>query len=192
VGNFREAQSGGIGSHEDGPKLELLDRFEKPYDFSLAQDDWQFPGLARERDMGDGPIAAEGVAIEKSEGADRLVKVTPGDVTLLNQIYLILTNLFRPQQFGRLAEMPGEVGDAGDVGVNGAQRPVAQSQVVGHALTKSSHGKLLSKRECWFGDKHYLCQRSFFTYPFDSAGDQPGLYLLDVRRPVGADQRAVC
>ena len=73
--------------------------------------------------MGHGPIAAQRVAIEKSERADRLVKVTPGDATLLNQIYLVLTNLFRPQQFGRLAEMLGEVGDAGDVGAR--KRPAS-------------------------------------------------------------------
>jgi hypothetical protein len=53
------------------------------------------------------------MAIEEPERADRLVEVTPGDVALLNQIYLVLTNLFRPQQFGRLAEMPGE-GDSSE------------------------------------------------------------------------------
>ncbi len=134
MGDFREAQPRGIGSHEDGAKLDLLDRVKEAYDFGLAQDDRQFLGLARERDVRYDPIARERVTIEESQRADRLVKVTPGDATLFHQIYLVLTNLFRPQQFGRLAEMPGEVGDTGDVGVNGAQRPVAQSQVVGHAL----------------------------------------------------------
>jgi len=61
---------------------------------------WLFPSkrLAREGDVRYGPIAAERVAIEKSERANCLVKVTPGDATLLNQIYLVLTNLFRSQQ----------------------------------------------------------------------------------------------
>ena len=163
MGDFREAQAGGVSGHQQRTQLEAAHGVEQANHFGLAQHNRQFPGLARERNMGHHPITPEGVAIEKPQRADSLVEVTPGDVPFLDQIYLVLTNLFRPQQFGRLAEMPGEVSDLSDVGLNGPRRAVANLQVLDHALTKSSHGKLLSKRECSFGDKHYLHERSFFT-----------------------------
>src|SRR4030095_9441890 len=92
-------------------------------------------------------IATERVPIEKAQRTHCLIEVTPGDLTLLYQIYLILTNLFRTQQFGRFTEMPREVSDVSDVGLDGARRTITQLQVIDHTLTKSSHEKLLSKRE---------------------------------------------
>src|SRR6266852_651128 len=58
--------------------------------------------------------------------------------------------------------MPGKVRDASDVGFDGVRRSVAYTQVVDHALTKSSHGKLLSERKCSFGDKHYALLKGAF------------------------------
>ena len=75
----------------------------------------------------------------------------------VDQIYLVLTNLFRPEQLRRLAEMPGKVFDAVDVSSDGVRRSVAYPQIVDHALTKSSHGKLLSETECLFGNYIMLC-----------------------------------
>ena len=69
-----------------------------------------------------GPVTAESVAIEKPQSAHSLVIGTPGDTSLLHQIYLVLTNLFRPEQFGRLTEMAGEVSDLSDVGLVRADR----------------------------------------------------------------------
>jgi hypothetical protein len=94
-----------------------------------------------------------------------LNEITQADLPLVYEIYLVLTNLFRPEQLRRLSEMPGELSDAANVPVNGVHGPVAYAQVVNDALTKSSHGKLLSKRECSFGDKHCaLLKRSFSTF----------------------------
>src|SRR6266487_2661960 len=144
--DFREAQASCVSGHQHRPQLKAADCVEKPDNFILAQHHREFFGLAWERDVGDGPIAPQGMAIEKPEGADCLVEVTPGDVPFLHQIYLVLTNLFRPQQFGRLAEMPGELSDLSDVALDGPRGTVADLQIVDHALTKSSHEKLLSKR----------------------------------------------
>jgi hypothetical protein len=77
--------------------------------------------------MGDHEVAAQRVAIEKLERTDGLVKVTPRDVSLMNEIHLVLTNLFQPEQLRRLAEVAGEVSDVSDVGVYGAHRPVAHT-----------------------------------------------------------------
>ena len=60
--------------------------------------------------------------------------------------------------------MPGKVRDASDVGFDGVRRSVAYTQVVDHALTKSSHGKLLSERKCSFGDKHYALLKGAFYF----------------------------
>ena len=79
-------------------------------------------------------------------------------------VYVGLENLFRSEQLRRLAEMPGKVFDAVDVDPDGVSRSVAYPQVVDHALTKSSHGKLLSEAKCSFGDKHYALLKGAFCY----------------------------
>src|SRR5690349_2479714 len=107
------------------------------------------------RDARDGPVA-QGNAVKKAQRTDCLCEITRGDVAFVDQIYLVLTNLFRPEQFRRLAEMPGKVFDAVDVDPDGVSRSVAYPQVVDHALTKSSHGKLLSEAKCSFGDNIML------------------------------------
>jgi hypothetical protein len=58
--------------------------------------------------------------------------------------------------------MPGKVFDAVDIDPDGVSRSVAYPQVVDHALSKSSHGKLLSEAKCWFGDKHYCSVEGSF------------------------------
>jgi len=93
-----------------------------------------------------------------------LGEITRGDVAFVDQIYLILTNLFRSEQLRRLAEMPGKVFDAVDVDPDGVRGSVAYPQVVDHALTESSHGKLLSEAKCSFGDKHYALLKGAFRY----------------------------
>ena len=48
-------------------------------------------------------------------------EITAGDVSLVDQIYLVLTNLFWPEQLRRLAEMPGEVSDAVGIDPDGVR-----------------------------------------------------------------------
>src|ERR1044072_8225812 len=109
------------------------------------------------RNTRDGPVALQGNAVQEAQGTDRLREITGGGVSLVDQIYLVLTNLFRPEQLRRLAEMPGEVSNAVGVDPDGVRRSIAYPQVVDHALTESSHGKLLSETECLFGDYIMLC-----------------------------------
>ncbi len=52
--------------------------------------------------------------------------------------------------------------------LNCVRGSVAHTQVVDHALTKSSHGKLLSKSECSFGDKHYALLKGAFYLAKDA------------------------
>src|SRR6266576_3773762 len=55
--------------------------------------------------MSDHEVAAQRVAIEKLERTDGQDKVTPLDVSLMNKIHLVLTNLFQFEQLRRLAEV---------------------------------------------------------------------------------------
>src|ERR1700752_3195043 len=116
------------------------------------------------RNTCDGPVALQVNAVKEAQRTDCLREITRGDATLVDQIYLVLTNLFRSEQLRRLAEMPGKVFDAVDVDPDGVSRSVAYPQVVDHALTKSSHGKLLSEAKCSFGDKHYALLKGAFRY----------------------------
>jgi len=58
--------------------------------------------------MLDDPVLLEGGAVEKSQGADGLVKAAPGHPLLVNQIQLVIADLFRPKQFRRFVEVTGE------------------------------------------------------------------------------------
>jgi len=161
--NFREPEAGGIGSHQNSEMPGAANRVKEPSDLSLAEHHGQSFRLLGIGDVADGPITLERDAIEETQRRDDLNQIAERDASLVDQIYLVLTNLFRPEQLRRLAEMPGEVGNAGDVGSDGVWRPVAYLQVLDHALTKSSHGKLLSETECWFGDKHYALLKGAFS-----------------------------
>ncbi len=110
----------------------------------------------------DGPVALQSNAIKEAQSADHLIEITPGDVSFINQIYLVLTNLFCPEQLRRLAEVPGKVSDTSDIDFDGMRRSIAYPKVVDHALTKSSHKEAPFKDRCSFGDKHYALTRGAF------------------------------
>ena len=59
--------------------------------------------------------------VQEAQGTDRLRKITGGGASLVDQIYLVLTSLFRPEQLRRLAEMPGEVSNAVGVDPDGVR-----------------------------------------------------------------------
>jgi hypothetical protein len=80
-------------------------------------------------DARDGPVTLQGDATKEAQRADCLREITRGDVSLVNQIYLVLTNLFWPEQLRRLAEMPGEVSDAVGVDPDGVRRSIAYPQI---------------------------------------------------------------
>jgi hypothetical protein len=73
------------------------------------------------RNTRDGPVTLQGNAVKKAERANCLCEITRGDVAFVDQIYLVLTNLFRSEQLRRLAEMPGKVFDAVDVDPDGVR-----------------------------------------------------------------------
>lgn len=101
--------------------LEIANGVEELFDFCLAEYYWQSARLLWMRNARDGPVALQSNAVKKAQGTDRLNEFTRGDVAFIDQIYLVLTNLFRPEQLRRLAEMPGKVFDAVDVSSDGVR-----------------------------------------------------------------------
>lgn len=64
---------------------------------------------------------------------------------VVGEVEEIRPDLGRPQEFGGLAEMSGEAGDAVDVGLDRLGLEAMEGHVVDHALSQGSHGQLLSQ-----------------------------------------------
>ena len=123
-GNFREAQAGRIGGHQDGAVLEAGDRVEELEDLSRAQDDGQLALSSGERDVRELDPLFEGDAVEEAQGADALVVSAPGGRFFVNQIKLVAADLCGAEPCGGGAEVLSELGDVVDVGADGARRHV--------------------------------------------------------------------
>lgn len=75
--NFRDAEPGGIGRYQCRPVLQVRHGGEEPRQLIGAQDHRQSPRLACVRDALDHRGAAEGDAVEETQGADRDVEAGP-------------------------------------------------------------------------------------------------------------------
>jgi len=90
------------------------------------------------------PVPAECDAVEELQGTERLIVGAGGDVPVMGEVEQVGSDLGGPQDFGRLAEVPGEACDAGDVGRDGLALEPVQGHVVDHSLPQGSHDELLS------------------------------------------------
>jgi hypothetical protein len=77
---------------------------------------------------------AEAHLVEEAQRAHRLIEGAPGHLPG-DQVLLVRAQVLGAEQIGRAAEVLGELGDAQDVGLDGARRLVAQTEVVDVALT---------------------------------------------------------
>ena len=68
----------------------------------LATDSYAFSGAW---DVPNHPFLPEGNVVEKTQRIDVLYACGPGSVSIVNQVYLVRADLFRPKQFWRLAEI---------------------------------------------------------------------------------------
>jgi hypothetical protein len=75
--NLRDAESSGVGRHEDGPMPDAGNRSEELLDLGGAEDDWELGLLLGRDDALHNPVLAERHAVEESEGADRLAVIAP-------------------------------------------------------------------------------------------------------------------
>src|ERR1041385_2396617 len=139
--DFRYAQTGSVNSHQECQILWPAHRVKELLHFLLTEHHWEPLSMPWISNLTDGPVALERNAIEKPQGADYLNEITQRDAALVDQIYLVLTNLFGPQQLRRFAEVAGEVSNAGDVSFDGVRGSITYFQIIDQALTKSGHAK---------------------------------------------------
>ncbi len=73
------------------------------------------------------------------------VEGTPRDFLFVDQIQLVLVNLFRPQLAGRFAEELAELVDVIRIGVDGGVRQVSQLHIADHTLDEGVHSFLVRR-----------------------------------------------
>src|SRR2546426_4261906 len=92
---FRGPQAGGVDGGQQDPVLPLGNGGQETRDFLETQHFGQPAFLAGKGNVLDDPVLVKGVAVEEAQGADRLVKPTPGGFLLMGQKELVGADLFR-------------------------------------------------------------------------------------------------
>lgn len=89
---FTDAQSGSITDHQGGAVLEAGDVVEKGQHFLLAEHDGKFVGAASAGEVLASPGHFQGGEIQKLHGGKVLVDGLGGELALVEQVELILTD----------------------------------------------------------------------------------------------------
>ena len=144
-GDLGEPQPAGVGGHEHGAVLGVLQRVEEPGHLVLAEDDGELLGRLGAGDLLDDPLPAQGDAVEELEGEAGLLVDVPGDLPLLDQVEQVGADVLGPEVFGRGVEVLGEIGDPLDVASDRLGGQVVEDQVLGHAAAQRRHGQLPSR-----------------------------------------------
>jgi hypothetical protein len=92
--------------------LEIGNRFEEPAHFGNAQHDRELVSNPSVRNPFDHVLASERDVEEEPQGADRLIEVSPGNLLAFDENDLVLANLLRPEQIGRLPKCLAKVATA--------------------------------------------------------------------------------
>jgi hypothetical protein len=135
AGDLREPQAAGVGGHQQGAMLGVLQRVEEVGHLLLAEDLGQLAGRPRPGDVGDDLVAVEGDLVEELQGQAGLLEEVAGDLTLLDEVEQVGADVLGPELVGRGAEVSGEVGDPAGVGADGRGGPVEQGHVLDHAAS---------------------------------------------------------
>ncbi len=86
AGDLGDPQPGGIGGHDDRAVLEVSDGGEEASQLVAAKDDREGAWLLDGRAADGGVVAAQSLAIEKSQGAAGRIIVAVRDVLLLKEV----------------------------------------------------------------------------------------------------------
>src|SRR6266404_1018250 len=145
---FGNAQTGGVAGLQDGLVFDVFDATEKMENFGSAENDRQLLGLPGSRDARfQVPASLEGNIVEEAKGGSGDDDRTRRQLSLVRQVQLIVTYLFRTQQFRRFTKVTGEQGDMQNIRGLGVRRQVPHLHVLDHALPKEGHRKLLCEVE---------------------------------------------
>ena len=138
--DLKDAQTGGIGRTQDGTRLEVRCRLEKPADFLDTENNRQFLWPLLEGQPGQDPIAFQRHRVQKAQGGNNDVEVGTGDL-LRDERPEVLADLLRPEIGRRAVEMPRKPGDGIERVPLRIGRQVADLHVLDHAMAKRAHGR---------------------------------------------------
>jgi transposase len=141
VDDFRHAQTGCVGNHQDGPMLQAGDRVEEGGDLLQAEDNRQADRLPGQWEILVTPVTFERHAIEKAQCTDRRAETGGCQLARFAEIDEPGPDLFGTQQFRRTAEVSGETGYLNQIGLLGIICKVADPHVMQHALAQWCHGE---------------------------------------------------
>jgi hypothetical protein len=130
---FGGAQPGRIGRRQRDTRLQARHRFEKAHNLVGAQHHRQFAGLARIGDPFRNFVMAKRHAIEKPQGAHRLVQRRPGHPTR-DQVNLESPDIFQPHTVWSTAEISAQLADRMKVGSLRRWREIADRHILNHSL----------------------------------------------------------
>jgi hypothetical protein len=99
-GDLGEPQAAGVGGHQQGAVLGVLQRVAEAGHLVLAEDDGELLGCLGVGDLFDDPILAQGDAIEELEGEAGLLVDVPGDLPLLDQVEQVGADVLGPESLG--------------------------------------------------------------------------------------------
>src|SRR5438552_12411466 len=97
---------------------EAGDSFEEAGDFLGAQNDRELGLAASAGQAVEAPVLFECDPVEEFQGAEGLVVGAGRDMPVVGEVKQVGSDLGGSQEFGGLAEVSGEPGDAGDVSLD--------------------------------------------------------------------------
>ncbi len=100
LGDLGEAQAAGVGSHEDRTMLDVADGCKEASHFVRTEDDRERARLFDRRDGIQHVVAAQGDAVEESQGGTSLFIVAEGDTPLLHEVEQVGADLFGAYRSG--------------------------------------------------------------------------------------------
>ena len=86
LGDFGNAQAGGIGGHKDGAMLDISDGCKEASHFVRTEDDRKSARLFDRRDCLRDVVATQGDTVQESQGGTSLFIVAEGDTQFLHEV----------------------------------------------------------------------------------------------------------
>ena len=102
--------------------------------FLAAQHRRQFPPHLGPGDLLDHPGSLQRLSVEELQCGAAHPKRRPGELVLLDQMELVLSDVLGTKLIRALVVMPRQVGDSTGVGTDRLRRVIPQTQILDHSL----------------------------------------------------------
>jgi hypothetical protein len=136
VDGFGSPQSGRIKQHQHCAVPHIQSSFDEPDDLLLAQDNWQLLGRSYQGQVLDIDVApSQGLLVQEPQCAHAERNCAERQLLLADHVQLKLAYFVGAHQFGRLAEVLGQVFNGMNVATNRVWCVVPALKLVQHPLT---------------------------------------------------------